>query len=314
MLYYAARRHFDQSRRGAIKKWLAMSRRKYPAVYKTMYGQFTTKELIAQVREMIDWDFEILMVHSSYEQLLPMYSGNIQELLAELMAFCGPNRTFAMPAFILGAPEYDPIKYYRRVGKFDVRRSISEMGLMTESFRRKPGVRRSLHPTHSICALGPLAEELTAKHHLAVTQKGKNSPFEFMAKRKTAILGIGVEYYRSLTQLKSVEDLLEDDFPIPSKKEIVDVKMIDDRGLASTYKLTVKTYANEFRGTVVRSLLSPQELIDKKFHGVPLWSTSAQVVTESLLEAASKGITSYGTVHIGEHKAPSRLTLMGDSN
>jgi len=177
-----------------------------------------------------------------------------------------------------------------------VKRCISEMGLLTEVFRRKPGVKRSLHPTHSVCALGPLAEELTATHHLSKTRLGKHSPFEVMARRKTVVIGIGVEYYRSLTQAKSVEDFLDDAFPVPSTKESVDVQMIDAQGAGSVYTLTVRTFAQPTQGSILRTLLSPEELMERKFHGVPLWKTSANRVTECLLEAAPKGITFYGKV------------------
>jgi hypothetical protein len=247
-----------------------------------------------QFREMIQEDFEILMVHSAFEQLQPMYSGAVSELVAELMAFCGPNRTLAMPAFILGAPKYDPIKYYR-THKFDVRRSISEMGLATEVFRRKPGVKRSLHPTHSVCALGPLADELTATHHLG-TALGKNSPFEVMARKRTVVIGIGVEYYRSLTQAKSAIELMGDDFPVESVKETVNVRMIDASGAENSYPLTVKTFNRSFRGIILRSLMSPSELMERRFHGVPLWKTSAPRVMECLSEAMSRGITLFGRV------------------
>jgi aminoglycoside N3'-acetyltransferase len=301
-LYFALRRCFDQRRRVAIKRWIALSRKKFPAGYLALYGRFTATELIAQLRDMIQEDFEILMVHSAYERLLPMYSGTVQELVNNLMAFCGPNRTLAMPAFVLGAPEYDPIKYYRRIGAFDVKRSISEMGLPTEVFRRKPRVKRSLHPTHSICAFGPLAEELTATHHLATTQKGKNSPFEVMANKRTVIVGIGVEYFRSLTQAKSVEDILEDAFPIASVKESVDVRMFDEHGVESVYPLTVRKFVQPTHGNVL-GLLSPL-VTQRTFHGVRLWKTSARQVTECLLEAAAKGITFYGKVPAKGRRPP----------
>ena len=39
--------------------------------------------------------------------MLPMYVGRPLELLHQLMAFCGPDRTLAMPAFYFGAADGD---------------------------------------------------------------------------------------------------------------------------------------------------------------------------------------------------------------
>ncbi len=117
-----------------------------------------------------------------------------------------------MPAFVLGGKSGNPIEFYK-THDFDAKRTPSEMGLLTELFRRMPGSRRSLHPTHSITAFGPLAEQLTANHHHALTASGRGTPFELMAQRKTAIVGLGVEYYRCLTQVHTAEDLVGEKFP-----------------------------------------------------------------------------------------------------
>ena len=65
------------------------------------------------------------------------------------------------------------------------------MGMLTELFRRMKGVRQSLHPTHRVAALGPLATELTEGHDTAPSTFGPGSPFDFMARRDTLIVGLG---------------------------------------------------------------------------------------------------------------------------
>ncbi len=111
-------------------------------------------------------DFEILMVHSSFDGFLPMYKGSAKDLVSALIDFCGPNRTLVMPSFVMGGRTYDTAAYFRS-RPFDVRRTPSDMGLVAEVFRRTPNVLRSLHPTCSVCALGPLGKELTTGHHLS---------------------------------------------------------------------------------------------------------------------------------------------------
>jgi hypothetical protein len=294
-LYYMLRNCLTQQKRSEIKRWLAASRKRLARAYLLVHGQFTAKDLVNELTRRIKSDFDILMVHSAYDRLLPMYTGTPVELVDELMAFCGKERTLAMPAFTLGGRDQDPIEYYK-INTFNVRRTVSEMGLPTEVFRRKPGVKRSLHPTHSVCAFGPLAEELTATHHLCTTRAGKHSPFEVMARKRTVIVGIGIEYFRCLTQAKGVEDILGDEFPIPCSKRTQKVRMLDAGGREVAYPLTVRLFEQPVKAIVLRSLLSKDELIEWRFRGTALWMTFAHRVTECLLEAAPKGITIYGPV------------------
>lgn len=302
-LYYVVRHSFDQKRRAEIKRWVAMSRKKFPGIYRAIHGRFTARQLMDQIRDMIPDDFEILMIHSAYAKMVPMYSGTLSELLDELIAFCGPHRTLVMPAFVSAAPDYDLIKYYRRNRVFDVKRTASEAGALTELFRKLPGVKRSLHPTHSICALGPLAAELVATHHLGTTRMGKYTPFEIMAQKQTAIIGMGIEYYRSLAQAKSIEDILGDSFPIPTTQESVDVTMIDENNVELPYRLTVVTILQPIQALMLRSLMSPKQLMESRFHGVTLYSATAREVTEILLESTKRGITYYGNAPVNSQTA-----------
>lgn len=292
-LFYSAQRVLSQDRRNEIKRWLGSRRKEWARLYLLWYGRYTAKELVGQIRERINGDFEILMVHSAYDRMLPMYSGKYQEIIQELMDLCGKDRTLVMPAFVLGGKAGDPIEFYR-TRNFDLNRTPSEMGLLTELFRRMPGVRRSLHPTHSISAFGPLAEQLTAGHQFAPTPSGRGTPYEIMARRKTIIVGLGVEYYRCLTQVHTAEDLAGDDYPVKFQKERLPVNIIDAAGAKSVYNLTVFKTGNTMKLGVLRPLLSRHELQEWRFRGTALFLTFADKVTGCLVEAARKGITIYG--------------------
>jgi aminoglycoside 3-N-acetyltransferase len=75
---------------------------------------------------------------------------------------------------------------------FDPRTTPSEVGLITETARRRPGAVRSLHPRHSVVVFGAHAEELTAGH-LAAGALGKGSPPDRLAKRGGQVLLLGVD-------------------------------------------------------------------------------------------------------------------------
>ena len=292
-LFSTAQRVLNQERRNEIKHLLASRRKKWARLYVFRHGHYTAGDLVDQVRQRINGDFEIMMVHSAYDRLLPMYAGKHNEIIEKLLNLCGKERTLVMPAFVLGGKSCNPIEFYR-THSFDAKRTPSEMGLLTEIFRRAPGVRRSLHPTHSVSALGPLAEQLTSTHHLASTPSGKNTPFEIMARKKTVIVGLGVEFYRCMTQIHAAEHLLGDDFPVKFQKERAPVTIIEAGGHKLLYDLTVFKTDNMMNWGIVRSLLSRDELQEWKFKGTLLFLTFADIVTNRLIDAAKKGITIYG--------------------
>lgn len=84
-----------------------------------------------------------------------------------------------MPAFTYGKGVYDP------------QETPSQTGAITEAFRKSSGVKRSLHPTHSLCAWGKDAEGFLSGHDReAPFQKG--SPLERFSREGGFVMLAGV--------------------------------------------------------------------------------------------------------------------------
>jgi aminoglycoside 3-N-acetyltransferase len=292
-LYHALRRTLSQRARNRIKQRIAYTRKQLAPVYRALYGTFDARDLRNELARHVPDDAEIIMVHCSVNDLEPMYTGTLRELLEELIELAGPDRTLAMPAFFFGDAESDAAGHYRASPLFDARRQGSQMGVLSESFRRRKDVRRSLHPTHSVSALGPLAGLLTQGHHLAQTTFGEGTPFAVMASRRTAIIGIGTEYFRALTQVHAVEDLLGDRYPLPIRSQAIPVQIRDFDGKLHPYRLRVGDGPIERQTSLLGQLLDREELSQWTFHGVPLFATTAGRVTEVLTAAALRGETIY---------------------
>lgn len=78
---------------------------------------------------------------------------------------------------------------------FDEIETPSHVGVVAELFRRNYATHRSLHPTHSVAALGRHATKLTATHHQGDTPCPLTSPYG-KAREMDAhvlLLGIGLE-------------------------------------------------------------------------------------------------------------------------
>ncbi len=70
------------------------------------------------------------------------------------------------------------------------RKTASGVGLLTDLFFRRPDAHRSLHPTHSVAAIGSSAEQFV-KDHEKKTPLGIDSPFHRLAKRDGWICYLG---------------------------------------------------------------------------------------------------------------------------
>jgi aminoglycoside 3-N-acetyltransferase len=122
----------------------------------------------------------------------------------------GLDGLVAMPAFPIAGPaiqhlDADPV--------FDVREASSRMGAISETFRTLPGTFRSIHPTHSISARGPGAEEVVTGHERAETPFGEGTPFVRLVERDAmqVFFGCGTG---PLTMYHAFECIREPAFPL----------------------------------------------------------------------------------------------------
>ncbi len=60
---------------------------------------------------------------------------------------------------------------------FDPDTIPSDMGLISETFRRRSGVHRSRHPYHPVAALGPRAGEMLRDHERSNVPDGPETPY-----------------------------------------------------------------------------------------------------------------------------------------
>lgn len=164
------------------------------------HGTFTPPMLHAELLRHGVLRGCVLVVHSSFGAF-GNFQGTASDVLDVLLEIVGSQGTLVMPA-----------QPSETTSTFDSRRSPASTGLLCELFRRVEGTRRSLHPGQSVCARGPLAEELIAEHHLDPLGCGRLSPYAKLTQMDSQILGLGVSPLY-MTFLHVVEDLDPDRFP-----------------------------------------------------------------------------------------------------
>jgi aminoglycoside 3-N-acetyltransferase len=282
-----SREHFLRLRSG----YLRLKRHASPLL-RLIHGRFTTAELMAEIDRHLDSEWRILMVHSSVNSLEPMYRGNALELAKALIEYCGPERTLVMPAFNFGMEGEGAREALKKNPRFDLQRSPSQMGLLTELFRRSKGVIQSRHPAYRIAALGPEAEALVSGHEFAPSGMGKGTPFDYMAQNGAYILGIG-KSFQVMTQVHHVESLLGDDWPAPQIfLPNIPVSIIDKK-----QEIRMEIGGNQqlwtFNIWKLKQIVHDGVLQEWRFHNCPMFVARAKEVTDALTAAAARGITLY---------------------
>jgi aminoglycoside 3-N-acetyltransferase len=132
-----------------------------------------------------------VMVHSALSHIRRRLPGMTAErLIGMLQNLVGPNGTLLFPTFsFLGRQAV----YVDQHDRFNVQNTPSQVGALTEVFRKMPGVVRSWHPTHSMAGWGRHAAELLSTHHLGPTF-GMSSPFYRLGEFDGRVIGLGTRY------------------------------------------------------------------------------------------------------------------------
>ena len=90
---------------------------------------------------------------------------------------------------------------------FDVRNTPCWTGRIPETFRQRPDSLRSLHPTHSVAAIGPDKTELLRDHELSPAPCGPGSPYHRLVSADNGyivFLGVGLHCNTTFHHLEEV--------------------------------------------------------------------------------------------------------------
>lgn len=204
-----------------------------------------TERLAGQLHRLGVERGDAVLVHSSFKSL---GIADPEEIITALLAALGPEGTLLMPA----------LTYLQQPAHVhDTRRTPTCVGFLTEYFRTRPGTLRSLHPTHSVCAVGARAAALLSEHDRDHTPCGPHSPFNRLMQEGGKVLMIGCGL-RPNTSMHAVEEHVGPPYLFGPEREY---EITDAEG-----RTVRKTYVTHgFRGYYQRydrvaPLLSEEEL------------------------------------------------------
>jgi aminoglycoside 3-N-acetyltransferase len=157
---------------------------------------YTKEDLLKQLK-LINIDREgTLLVHSSMKSIGAVEGGadTVLDVFSEYMK----DGLLVLPTHTWSYINASNPKFY-------VNDSPSCIGILPELFRKRPGVVRSLHPTHSVAALGKDAKEFVYGNEFFDTPCARGSSWGKLLDRKATIMLLGVSLIRN-TFIHGVEE------------------------------------------------------------------------------------------------------------
>lgn len=170
------------------------------------HKKYTAKELVALMQRMGMKRGSVVCIHASMKEFYN-FQGTAEELIGEILNVLGEEGTLVMPAFpakdLIAAPDYVFDRYKDRTGA----------GYLAESFRKYPGVIRSINIQHSACAIGAQAEYLTKDHCYSGDCWDAMSPWQRMCESDALIFNLGMPRSYIGTFHHCVESMLQHEHP-----------------------------------------------------------------------------------------------------
>lgn len=166
---------------------------------RTVVGVRQVEECLRKIRFSGD-----ILMHSSVSNF-GRFDCTVPELVDCILGVLDTKaRTVLVPALPFASSTKE---YLDRCEGFDVRSAPNAMGSIANIVMRSSGALRSIHPTHSVAALGPSAVCYISDHHKEKTPFGRLSPFFRLQQERGHILLFGVGL-GSLTSNHVYEDML----------------------------------------------------------------------------------------------------------
>lgn len=145
------------------------------------------KTLADAVRALGVQKDSVIIVHSSLKSFGHMEGG--AEAVVDAFMEVVTEGTLIFPSFNHGAP-------YDKGEVFDIRNTPTTNGAIPDAFWRRPGVKRSMNPTHAFAVYGKDAEEIASLHEMAAAV-GEGSPLDYLYRHDGGVVLLGVGYNRN---------------------------------------------------------------------------------------------------------------------
>jgi aminoglycoside N3'-acetyltransferase len=256
-------------------------------IYKKKYD---TSELMNVMNSMGLKKGTNVFIHSSWDEFYN-YTGTVDDFIEAILAEIGASGTLAMPAYpLLRKPE----------SIFDIEKTPTGAGLIAETFRKYPGVKRSIN-MHSVCALGPMSDFLLNEHQYSVTSWDENSPYYKLSKINAKIFAFGLGRYFVGTTMHCADSVLREEVPYFSQffqKQATYRYRLSDQSIIDRVCLT---YSDDFRyyftnrshHRVISRYFDKKQYRKTKLSNLTINMYNAEYFINRIIELGRQGVTVY---------------------
>jgi len=143
----------------------------------------TGKDIEEGLRDLGLKSGDIVLVHSSLSSF-GRVEGGADAVVDAILSVLGHEGTLVVPTFNYAPDPFDP------------ELTPSLLGVITETVRKRPEARRSLHPTHSVAAIGPHTEAIVSWHE-NTNSFGEGSALRKLLEMNGKVMLIGVTHTTS---------------------------------------------------------------------------------------------------------------------
>lgn len=210
--------------------WLKAKALEARRVFVRAFLSYDAERLKACLRATGVHPGDSVMLHSAFGVHFG-FRGSIDELTEAFLDVIGPDGNLLMVSLPYRS---SALQYLSTLKQFDVRNTPSMMGLVSEHFRRRADVRRSLHPTHPILVHGPRTDWFIGEHPTCLYPCGPQTPFDRLAAADGKAVFFNVPF-AMFTFFHYLEHLVSPDLPFSlyTEKPFL-VPVIDEMGQART--------------------------------------------------------------------------------
>jgi len=195
-----------------------------------------------------------VLVHSSLSKF-GCVDGGADTVIDAVLGAVGKEGTMLVPTLTGSeklSAENPPV--------FNVRDTACWTGKIPETFRKRAAAIRSLHPTHSVTAIGAKAKYFTDDHEKCITPCGQNSPYHKLARAGgyVLLLGVGLD---CCTLFHTAEEFADVDYVC--QKQLVTATTVDYKGIEHKIKIKIHKYGDERDFVKIEPMLIDKKILVK---------------------------------------------------
>lgn len=157
-----------------------------------------------------------------------------QDVIRLLQDLVGEQGTLMLPYY----PPMNSTEWAKKGMVFDMNTTKSGMGILTNVFKKMPGVVMSMHPTKAVCVWGKDAEYYAEGHECSTTPFYWDSPYGKFLKAGSKSLGLGVGNMPMIHTMEDVLSATQDEY---YQKKKYDLELVTQDGS----RINVQTYVHD---------------------------------------------------------------------